>query len=709
MKKIFFKIQIISLLSVFLFSANPSQALQGTVKQNSPKLVNYYLPWEIPNTEVEDLAKWDVLILDMEVQHNSLANLKRLRQLNPKIIILAYVYSEEASVNLNDTRYASLRSKILDQIDESWWLKDPAGKRVSIWGGTQELNITDGAGQVNGQRWNDFLPEFVSREIISTGLWDGVFFDNVWPSLSWLNNGNLDINRDGKAESKAEMDRAWVSGNKKILGRLHELIGDDYIIMANSHAFADYQPYLNGIMLESFPASWEADGTWSGSMRSYTNVRNFKEPKTMVISANTNNTWAMDNYRKLRFSLGSALLGDGFFSFDYGVNDHSQTWWYDEYEANLGKPISAPVNILDKNNSSWKKGLWRRDYENGIVIVNSTADNQNYVFTNEAYEKISGQQDRRVNNGAKVNMVSIMGEDAVVLLACADCQRQALAASSASAPAAKTETAKPAARAASAIRETAFGNGQFIRIFDKDGKSAGNGFFSYENRYSPGVPVLVSDIDNDKKIEAAAGYKGKVYIYRDGKKVRDFSPYGANFVGGLSLAAADLNGDGAKEIITGTAKGGGPQVRIFSDKGKALNAGFFAGSKNFRGGVNVAAADLNNDGKTEIITGLGPGGSPEVRVWTKDGQPVGKVFMAYDRQFRGGVSVAVGDINGDGKKEIITGAGAGGGPEVRVFSADGRLLNKFFAFDKNDRGGIKVMAYDINGDGRDEILTGSLK
>ena len=83
-----------------------------------------------------------------------------------------------------------------------------------------------------------------------------------------------------------------------------------------------------------------------------------------------------------------------------------------------------------------------------------------------------------------------------------------------------------------------------------------------------------------------------------------------------------------------------------------------------------ATCDINGDGLDEIITGAGPGGGPHVRVFSLAGGVVtelaGQGFYAYDPAFPGGVNVACGDVTGDGVPEIITGAGPGGGPHVRV-------------------------------------------
>ena len=70
--------------------------------------------------------------------------------------------------------------------------------------------------------------------------------------------------------------------------------------------------------------------------------------------------------------------------------------------------------------------------------------------------------------------------------------------------------------------------------------------------------------------------------------------------------------------------------------------------------------------------------------------------------------MALGDVNGDGTVDLITGAGPGGGPHVRVLSGtDLRELHSFFAYAPGFAGGVSVAAGDINGDGRTDIITGA--
>ncbi len=690
----------LSLVAFFILFPFLALAYQGKPKTDFPKLANYYLTWHIPDHDVEDLAKWDLLVLDMEVQHNSLDNLKRIRQLNPDIMIFAYITSQEIKTDLWDPDYCSLRLDILDSIDEGWWLKDKDGDRLSFWPGTNMLNLSDGASLNNGKRWNQFLPEYIHSNVLDTELWDGVFYDNLWPTVSWLNGGNLDIDNDGQADPQSKIDNEWKEGNLKMLSLTRDLFGDDYLITANSLNSGVYRSDLNGVMFESFPSPWEANGTWSGSMESYSSDSALREPKVSMVNSNMDNIDNMSDYRKMRFGLGSTLLGNGYYSFDYGTEEHSQVWWYDEYEAELGRAISDPYNILSKGSDRWQPGIWRRDFENGVVVVNSTKQDQAYVFDDEVFEKINGTQDRRVNNGAKVNMVAMMGEDAVVMFNTIDFEPNVASESG--------EERQVDISASDVIKNKGFNNGAFVRVFNESGEQTRNGFFTYKDDYPGGSQVLITDIDNDGMEEELVNHRGIITVYKRGEVISRFQPYENKFAGDISFAVSDLDGDDVSEIVTGAGAGGGPHVRVFNKEGRPLIGGFFAYEDDFRGGVNIAVMDLNGDGTKEIITGAGAGGGPHVRVFSKDGAPLIGGFFAFDPSFRSGARIAIGNVDGDKEKEIIVGAGPGKVPRVRVFDKDGRLKQEFDAYDSEMREGIMVIAADLDGNGIDEILAGSL-
>ena len=179
-----------------------------------------------------------------------------------------------------------------------------------------------------------------------------------------------------------------------------------------------------------------------------------------------------------------------------------------------------------------------------------------------------------------------------------------------------------------------------------------------------------------------AGVGGTVNVYNgDGALVYTLHPFG-NFAGGIRTAVADVNGDGVPDIIMAAGPGGGPRVEIVSGAdGTTVLANFFVYDPNFTNGVFVASGDVNNDGKADIITGADAGGGPHVKVI--DGTKINQVqangaiadssllasFFAYDPGFRGGVRVAAADVTGDHKADVIVGAGTGGGPHVQVIDA----------------------------------------
>lgn len=105
---------------------------------------------------------------------------------------------------------------------------------------------------------------------------------------------------------------------------------------------------------------------------------------------------------------------------------------------------------------------------------------------------------------------------------------------------------------------------------------------------------------------------------------------------------------------------------------------------------------------TFTAVGIESGGTPKIRIM-RNGK-LQKEFLAYEPAFRGGISVSVGDLGGDGYSEVIVAPGAGRANEVRVFRTSGSLITKFYPFGATYRDGVNVSTGDVNNDGAAEIV-----
>ncbi|MEY2425022.1 MAG: hypothetical protein QOI61_594 [Actinomycetota bacterium] len=237
------------------------------------------------------------------------------------------------------------------------------------------------------------------------------------------------------------------------------------------------------------------------------------------------------------------------------------------------------------------------------------------------------------------------------------------------------------------------GGGPHVQVFDVDYRRVVAGFYAYAPSFTGGVDVAVGDVNRDgvPDIVTGAGPGGGPHIRvfgLDGTLMSEFMAFAASFTGGVHVTTADTNGDGTNEIVVGAGPGGGPHVRVFDRFGSPVGPGFFAYSPDFHGGVDVAGLRVGNH--DVIVTGAGPGGGPHVKTLDVNGDPVGSGFLAYGADFHGGVSVAAGRPTANGAEEIVTAAGPGGGPHVRLFSSSGTPAGAFDAYASNFTGGVDV-------------------
>jgi hypothetical protein len=120
--------------------------------------------------------------------------------------------------------------------------------------------------------------------------------------------------------------------------------------------------------------------------------------------------------------------------------------------------------------------------------------------------------------------------------------------------------------------------------------------------------------------------------------LRSFFAFAASTTGGVFVAAGDVNNDGRADVVAGTGPGVASQARVFSGLDGTTLADF-APFGNFGGGVRVAARDLTGDGRAELIVAAGPGGGPHVRVLDPLTLTDVRGFFAFDPAFLGGVFV----------------------------------------------------------------------
>ena len=254
------------------------------------------------------------------------------------------------------------------------------------------------------------------------------------------------------------------------------------------------------------------------------------------------------------------------------------------------------------------------------------------------------------------------------------------------------------------IAGTGLGTRAEVRVFNgATGAPLGSSFLAFESGFLGGVHLACGDVTGTPVPEimvargALARPEVRVFSFNgvSAVLVRSFNAFEQSFFGGVRLAACDLNGDGKTEIITARGLLGQPEVKTFDGATGTPLGSFLAFNSSFRGGVYVACGKISGDTIPDFIAARGGLDRPEVRVF--DGTNPALVLRSFDAftpsSFRGGVRVAACDLNQavNGRTDILAGRGPGATPEVKAFDGmSGAQFQSFNAFGASFKGGVYV-------------------
>lgn len=252
--------------------------------------------------------------------------------------------------------------------------------------------------------------------------------------------------------------------------------------------------------------------------------------------------------------------------------------------------------------------------------------------------------------------------------------------------------------------------GSTIKLYDAATKNLVSTVQPLGATYTGGYRVTTGDVTGDGVVDLVYSTASSSLVgVMNGQtfaQVTRFSAYSPNYTKPVNVAVGDINGDGFGDIIVAPgATGTSPLVRAFSGNGYGLLFSKLAYEASYSGGVSVAAADVNGDRKADIICVPFTGTSAHVVVFNGANGNLMQSFIAAGTGSTNGFSVAAADLNGDKRADIILGALAGSSKVSVIDGQTSRTTSTFTAFGSSTAGARVGVIGDITGDGIAEILT----
>jgi len=115
------------------------------------------------------------------------------------------------------------------------------------------------------------------------------------------------------------------------------------------------------------------------------------------------------DYQSFRYGFASCLMDNGYYVFNTSET-YGDAPAFDEYNANLGNAVSSPQT------AAWQQGVYRRDFDNGIVLVNPKGNGARTLQLETSYKRLQGAQAPAVNTGQTVTSVTLQDRDGLILL-----------------------------------------------------------------------------------------------------------------------------------------------------------------------------------------------------------------------------------------------------------------------------------------------------
>ena len=256
-----------------------------------------------------------------------------------------------------------------------------------------------------------------------------------------------------------------------------------------------------------------------------------------------------------------------------------------------------------------------------------------------------------------------------------------------------------------------------LLVLDASSGATLGSFMPFGDRSESGARVAAGDVNGDGKAELLSAALGSTHITAfgaTGGAFRSFSAFGAEAAGGASLAAGDLFGDARAELVAAAVTSAGAQVRVLDALTGSVLATFFPYGSASVSSFEVAVADVDGDGHADVVVAAATPDGTAVRALDRTGRQLAS-FYALDPGILPGASLAAGDLDGDGKAELVLGSGPtpqnvqppANGPDQRVavFRRDGSLVADFTAYPGVLQSGVRVAAGDVNADGVPEVVT----